>query len=233
MLKRLARDSDAVLMDLRGFLPDNQGCVFEINELLNVVPLDRVVFVVDATTDLAFLRETFATGWAALAAESPNHNLAEPRVLLFEFAGEKSVPGLMRAVGRGPAEGRQRGGCRLSRVRLAGWNSTTRPGRHLNSQPASSLPIATRKERFRSSAMQAASTPIIRRCWSRGIGDTGAPTLCLWGVHDPWQTIADGERLSREIPNARFVRVENASHSIPHDTPEAFAHELSKFLQRE
>lgn len=63
-------------------------------------------------------------------------------------------------------------------------------------------------------------------------GDISAPTLCLWGVHDPWQTIADGERLSREIPNARLVRVENASHWIPHDTPEAFAHELSKFLQR-
>ena len=98
VLKRLSRESDAVLMDLRGFLPENQGCVFEINELLNVVPLDRVVFVVDATTDLAFLRETFARGWAALAADSPNRNLAEPRVLLFEFAGESSVPGLMRAV---------------------------------------------------------------------------------------------------------------------------------------
>jgi hypothetical protein len=121
VLKRLARDSDAVLMDLRGFLPDNQGCVFEINELLNVMPLDRVVFVVDATTDLAFLRETFAAGWAALAADSPNRDLAEPRVLLFEFAGGSSVPGLMRAVGEA-AEGRQRGGCRLSRVRLAGWN---------------------------------------------------------------------------------------------------------------
>ena len=85
-------------MDLRGFLPDNQGCVFEINELLNVVPLGRVVFVIDATTDLAFLRETFATGWAALAADSPNRELAEPRVVLFEFAGESSVPGLMRVV---------------------------------------------------------------------------------------------------------------------------------------
>ena len=98
VLKRLARGSDAVLMDLRGFLPDNQGCVFEINELLNVMPLDRMVFVIDATTDLAFLRETFATGWGALAADSPNRELAEPRVLLFEFAGESSVPGLMRAV---------------------------------------------------------------------------------------------------------------------------------------
>ena len=98
VLKRLSRESDAVLMDLRGFLPENQGCVFEINELLNVVPLDRVVFVVDATTDLAFLRETFARGWAALEADSPNRKLAEPKVLLFEFSGESSVSGLMRVV---------------------------------------------------------------------------------------------------------------------------------------
>jgi haloalkane dehalogenase len=56
-------------------------------------------------------------------------------------------------------------------------------------------------------------------------------TLCLWGVHDPWQTIHDGERLSREIPNARLVRVENASHWITHDTPEIFSEEITKFLE--
>jgi pimeloyl-ACP methyl ester carboxylesterase len=59
-----------------------------------------------------------------------------------------------------------------------------------------------------------------------------APTLCLWGVHDPWQMIRDGERLSREIPGARLVRVENASHWIPHDTPEIFAEEVANFLAR-
>lgn len=57
-----------------------------------------------------------------------------------------------------------------------------------------------------------------------------APTLCLWGVHDPWQTIRDGERLFREIPNARLVAVENASHWIPHDTPHRFASEIATFI---
>ncbi|MEZ5827693.1 MAG: alpha/beta hydrolase [Hyphomicrobiales bacterium] len=61
-------------------------------------------------------------------------------------------------------------------------------------------------------------------------GDISAPTLCLWGVHDPWQTIRDGERLAQEIPNARLVRVENASHWIPHDTPQRFAEEVSRFV---
>ena len=57
-----------------------------------------------------------------------------------------------------------------------------------------------------------------------------SPTLCLWGVHDPWQTIRDGERLVNEIPNARLVRVENASHWIPHDTCGIFATEIINFL---
>lgn len=61
-------------------------------------------------------------------------------------------------------------------------------------------------------------------------GEIQAETLCLWGVHDPWQTIRDGERLAQEIPNARLVRVENASHWIPHDTPETFASEIAKFI---
>jgi pimeloyl-ACP methyl ester carboxylesterase len=63
-------------------------------------------------------------------------------------------------------------------------------------------------------------------------GEIRSPTLCLWGVHDPWQTIHDGERLSREIPDARLVRVENASHWIPHDTPQIFAEEITKFLEK-
>lgn len=63
------------------------------------------------------------------------------------------------------------------------------------------------------------------------LGEIKAPTLCLWGVHDPWQTIRDGERLSQEIPDARLVRVENASHWIPHDTPGTFAREITGFLQ--
>ena len=101
VLKRLARESDAVLMDLRGFLPGNLGCVFEINELLNVVSLDRVVFVIDDTTDIAFLQDILAQGWEALPVDSPNRSLAEPRVLLFRLTGERSVPALLSVVAEG------------------------------------------------------------------------------------------------------------------------------------
>ncbi len=60
--------------------------------------------------------------------------------------------------------------------------------------------------------------------------DIVAPSLVLWGVHDPWQTIADGERLAREIPNAHLKRMENASHWLQQDAPETFAQEILSFL---
>jgi haloalkane dehalogenase len=62
-------------------------------------------------------------------------------------------------------------------------------------------------------------------------GEIAAPTLVLWGRHDPWQTIADGERLAEEIPGAELVRVD-ASHWIPQDTPDEFAAGIVRFLGR-
>lgn len=57
-----------------------------------------------------------------------------------------------------------------------------------------------------------------------------AETLLLWGIHDPWQTIGDGEKLSREIPASYLVRMETASHWLQQDAPEEFAREISTFL---
>jgi hypothetical protein len=45
-------------MDLRGFTRDNAGCVFELKELARMVPLERVVFVVDRRTDETLLMQT-------------------------------------------------------------------------------------------------------------------------------------------------------------------------------
>jgi hypothetical protein len=58
VLSRLARESDVVLMDLRGFTSSNAGCVFELRELARTIPLERVVFVVDRRTDENLLAET-------------------------------------------------------------------------------------------------------------------------------------------------------------------------------
>ncbi|MEX0804141.1 MAG: hypothetical protein WD688_12620 [Candidatus Binatia bacterium] len=74
-LARLADQSDAVLMDLRSFSAKNAGCIFEINELFNWVPIARVVFVIDKTTDEAFLRESVQQAWRQMNPRSPNRLL--------------------------------------------------------------------------------------------------------------------------------------------------------------
>lgn len=57
-----------------------------------------------------------------------------------------------------------------------------------------------------------------------------APTLVLWGVDDPWQPLTDGERLAAEIPDARLVPVEHASHWLQQDAPDRVAAEILGFL---
>jgi hypothetical protein len=86
-LARLADDSDAVLMDLRGFSEGNAGCVFEINELFNLAPLQRVVFAVDGTTDEDFMRKIMQNAWRRLKDHSPNRRLGGAgQVLLVQLS---------------------------------------------------------------------------------------------------------------------------------------------------
>jgi hypothetical protein len=85
-LARLADESDAVLMDLRGFSPKNAGGIFEINELFNLVPLRRAVFAVDETTDQPFLRQTMQQAWSQLKDRSPNRRLPDGQVSLVELS---------------------------------------------------------------------------------------------------------------------------------------------------
>jgi hypothetical protein len=80
---RLVRESDAILMDLRGFSEANQGCVFELRQLVWAAPLSRTLLFVDTTTDLKLLEATVCTAWEALPAYSPNAGDRAPTLRLF------------------------------------------------------------------------------------------------------------------------------------------------------
>ena len=97
-LARLADESDAVLMDLRGFSQNNAGCVFEINELFNLVSLARVVFVIDASTDQTFLRQTMQQAWRQLKERSPNRRPGGGTVSLGQIADGRALLDLLRAL---------------------------------------------------------------------------------------------------------------------------------------
>ena len=100
VFNRLKNDSDVVLMDLRGFSQSNQGCVFEIKELLGGMRLRHIVFVVDRTTDERFLAQVFADTWGTVTNASPNWNDPAPRVRLYRFDGHagQNIPALVAVV---------------------------------------------------------------------------------------------------------------------------------------
>ena len=97
-LRRLIVRTDAVLMDLRSFSPANAGCVFEIEALLAAVPAERLVFVVDRTTDGAFLDRTWQQTCARLPVASPNRATALPALMTYEWPAmtEESLRGLLQ-----------------------------------------------------------------------------------------------------------------------------------------
>lgn len=82
-MRELARHSSVILMDLRSFSPSNQGCIYELEQILKSVDLRRVVFVADSTTDQIFLERTFHRLWEGVFADSPNARVPDPKVQLF------------------------------------------------------------------------------------------------------------------------------------------------------
>jgi len=97
-LARLADESDAVLMDLRGFSQQNAGCVFEINEIFNLVPLQQVVFVVDETTDQSFMRQTMQHAWRRLRELSPNRRPGAGQVSLVQLTRGDGIRDLLFSI---------------------------------------------------------------------------------------------------------------------------------------
>jgi len=82
-MRQLAKRSSVVLMDLRSFSARNQGCIYELGQLLNSVDLRRVVFVIDETTDRQFLTNTLSALWQQLLPDSPNASALHPTVQLY------------------------------------------------------------------------------------------------------------------------------------------------------
>ncbi|KQP22780.1 hypothetical protein [Pseudorhodoferax sp. Leaf267] len=84
-VQALMRGSDLVVMDLRAFNAERLGCQYELGALLDAVPAQRIVLIVDASTDRALLAQTLHARAAALDASSPN--LPGPATLTLLEAG--------------------------------------------------------------------------------------------------------------------------------------------------
>lgn len=99
VLSRLASQSDTVLMDLRSFSPQHAGVTFEVEEVMNLVPLERAVFVIDDTTSEEFLHQVVQQSWGRLRPESPNRGAGTAGVRLLRFRGlSGELQDLLRAL---------------------------------------------------------------------------------------------------------------------------------------
>jgi hypothetical protein len=88
---RLAANSDVVLMDLRGFSAMNAGCTYELGELLDVVPVERITVIINQSTDEDFLIRTLEQARAGLHADSPNNSDPVLRLQVFRETGRRSL----------------------------------------------------------------------------------------------------------------------------------------------
>jgi hypothetical protein len=79
------KDSDVVLMDLRGFSREHQGATYELGQLVDRVPARRFVLLADNTTDAEFLSATLRRSWEAMAIDSPNRRTPSHPIRVFQL----------------------------------------------------------------------------------------------------------------------------------------------------
>ena len=92
-----AQHSHVVLMDLRGFSESREGCKFEVNFLLDVLPVEQVVFLIDRSNERELVGRLLANCWRELNVGSPNLEHPAPQAKLYAAGqeDETDVQGLL------------------------------------------------------------------------------------------------------------------------------------------
>ncbi|NNL15130.1 MAG: hypothetical protein HKO81_00635 [Flavobacteriaceae bacterium] len=92
----LVHEASVIMMDLRGFSEKNKGCEFEIDFILDHVPVQRILFVCKPEA-LALVKKTIMERWEMLAETSPNHKVTTPQASLFvaEKENNKELQSIM------------------------------------------------------------------------------------------------------------------------------------------
>jgi len=78
-----ARRAEVVMMDLRGYSEQRKGCQREVDFLFDVVPVERLLFLVDTATDLDVVKAMLLERWRQLRHTSPNLGLKAPVIRLY------------------------------------------------------------------------------------------------------------------------------------------------------
>lgn len=79
-LAALVDKQNTLLIDLRSFTPRKPGCIHELNTLVSVVPLHRIILVVDQTTDLEFLLQVPQRAWQQSREKIAANGKSDPMI---------------------------------------------------------------------------------------------------------------------------------------------------------
>jgi hypothetical protein len=94
----LLHNTDLVLMDLRGFSHGRAGCMFELQQLMRLIPLERVFFIIDHTTDVALLKDTLQAAWEECAYRVSNPDGRKVQLFRLERQTQRALDGLFTAL---------------------------------------------------------------------------------------------------------------------------------------
>ena len=84
----LAKKSDVVLMDVRGLTASNLGSLFELQQLMNFVALDRIILLAEHHTSGNFLEHTLQQLWERTRPGSVNQREIYPEISVFSPRGD-------------------------------------------------------------------------------------------------------------------------------------------------
>jgi hypothetical protein len=86
-LQHLLATADVVVMDLSSLSEENRGIAHELGRLVDQVPLQRAILLINDSTEMDVLTDILAQAWENMASDSPNRDTAEPRLRLYQIGG--------------------------------------------------------------------------------------------------------------------------------------------------
>ena len=99
-VRQMLGSSDVVLMDLRGFTPERKGCAYEIGELMNRFPIERMLFLVTAGAETNGLYDLIRERWSQMSATSPNRGKQDALLKVYESNPKSKSREMRRDLGR-------------------------------------------------------------------------------------------------------------------------------------
>jgi hypothetical protein len=99
-LDRLLSGADLVVLDLSGYRRRNRGTGYELQRLVDTVPVERVLLLADPWSNKRFLRRAIEQAWRRMAAGSPNAGTGHRSFVvgITDTVVTESIPGSPSAI---------------------------------------------------------------------------------------------------------------------------------------